>query len=273
LLLLRQKIIPTNQVYMGPKLQINKTSGARVEKINGGIWRLEIPAGEKVTYRLAQLDDYGSLPRRSFYWRTPFWLSLRARASAQDIPGTWGFGLWNNPFGMAIFSGAELLRLPALPNAAWFFFASNHNYLSLRDDLPAQGGLAAVFRSAPLPAPLLIPVLPALPLLLVPPAARLMRRLGRQFVKQDACALNFDPTEWRRYEIGWIEERVVFMVDGQVALETWISPRPPLGLVLWVDNQYAAFRPEGKTAIGTLPNPEPAWIELDEIEVAEKMYL
>jgi hypothetical protein len=257
---------------MKPELLVNKTRGAQVFEFDRGTWRLEIPAGQKGAYRLAQLDDYGSLPRGSFRWRPPFWMSLRARASSTNIPGTWGFGLWNNPFGMGIFSGAELLRLPALPNAAWFFFASSENYLSLRNDLPARGGLASTFRSPRLPAPLLLPALPAMPLLLFPPAARLLRKLGRKFVHQDAAALSLDPTGWRRYELAWFEDRVVFMVDAQVVLETGISPRGPLGLVLWVDNQFAAFSPEGKAAIGTLPNPEPAWIELDGLEVAEKMF-
>jgi hypothetical protein len=253
---------------MKPELLVNKTRGALVSEVQKGRWRLEIPAGEKGTYRLAQLDDYGNLPRRSFRWKTPFQLSLRTRSSSAGIPGTWGFGLWNNPFGMAIFSGAELLRLPALPNAAWFFFASEHNYLSLRDDLPAQGGLAATFRSAPLPAPFLLPGLPALPLLLVPAAASLLRKLARLFVKQDASLLRIDPTSWHHYELTWLADRVHFRIDGQVVLDTGVSPRGPMGLVLWIDNQFAAFRPDGKTAIGTLPNPEPAWIELDEIEVS-----
>lgn len=255
---------------MKPALQIKKTSGASVEQIEE-TWRLEIPPGEKGSYRVAQLDDYGSLARRSFRWRPPFWMSVKARASSLNIPGTWGFGVWNNPFGMAIFSRTELLRLPSLPNAAWFFFASSHNYLSLRDDLPAQGGMAAVFRSAPLPAPLLIPAIPALPLLLMPYTARLLRKLARLLVKQDAASLDLNPTKWRRYEFGWFKDRVVFMVDGLVTLETDVSPRGPLSLVLWVDNQFAAFRPDGKTGLGTLSNPEPAWIELEGIEVAEKL--
>jgi hypothetical protein len=95
--------------------------------------------------------------------------------------------------------------------------------------------------------------------------------LARMFVRQDAAALNLDPTEWQRYEFGWLDNRVVFMVDGQVVLETGVSPRAPLSLVLWVDNQFAAFRPDGKPSAGMLPNPNPAWIELEEIEVAEKM--
>jgi len=50
-------------------------------------------------------------------------------------------------------------------------------------------------------------------------------------------------------------------------LETEIAPPGPLGLVLWVDNQYAALPPDGRLRYGTLPNPEAAWVELEELEI------
>jgi hypothetical protein len=40
-----------------------------------------------------------------------------------------------------------------------------------------------------------------------------------------------------------------------------------LGLVLWIDNQYAAFPPTGRLRIGSLLNPESAWLELADVEV------
>jgi hypothetical protein len=246
-------------------LKPNITEGARVERTGERDFHLEIPAGPRGRYRLAQIDDYDSLPRRAFPHRPPFRFSLRARASAVSIPGTWGFGLWNNPFGMAILSGAELMRLPGLPDAAWFFFASPPNYLSLRDDLPADGWLASTFRSAKLPAPLLFVGLPALPFFLLPPGARLLRRLGRRFVRQDALSLPVDPTEWHAYELDWQAGGVSFQVDGQTMLESRVSPVGPLGLVLWVDNQYAALPPTGRPGFGTLPNPEPTWVEIREL--------
>jgi hypothetical protein len=49
--------------------------------------------------------------------------------------------------------------------------------------------------------------------------------------------------------------------------ESPVSPNPPLGLVIWIDNQYAAFTPDGKIGFGVLPNPEPAWLEIKEIEM------
>src|SRR5512135_1952178 len=98
--------------------------------ISGGqaIWRLTIPPGSSQHYRLAQLDDYDALPRRAFSWEPPLSFALQARASARVIPGTWGFGLWNDPFGMGLLGGTNVLGLPALPNTAWFFFASPQNY-------------------------------------------------------------------------------------------------------------------------------------------------
>ena len=233
------------------------TRGAQVVQTAPAGWRLEIPAGPAGRYRLAQVDDYSGRLRGRFPWRMPFCLALRARASAQDLPGTWGFGLWNNPFGMGVYS------LPALPNTAWFFFASQQNYLSLRDDLPAQGGLAATFCSPRWPAALFLPGAPFLPLLELPPAMRLARRVGRGIVRQAGAAMLHDPTEWHTYILEWAEQQVSLLVDGQTVLQTAIAPRGPLGLVIWIDNQYAAAPPDGRLRFGTLANPEPAWIEVE----------
>ena len=49
--------------------------------------------------------------------------------------------------------------------------------------------------------------------------------------------------------------------------ESFVSPNPPLGLVIWLDNQYASFTPDGKIGFGVLENPEPAWLEIEGLEV------
>ena len=77
-------------------------------------------------------------------------LSLRARTSSISPAGTWGFGLWNDPFGLSLGFGGSPFRLPALPNAVWFFYASKQNYLSFTDDKARRHGkgfLAQTFRS------------------------------------------------------------------------------------------------------------------------------
>lgn len=243
------------------------TSGASVLPTGQAGWHLEIPAGSSRRYQVAQLDNYGSRARLAFPSRPPFSLKLRARASDRAIPGTWGFGLWNDPFGMGIMSGAERMRWPTLPNAAWFFFASEQSYLSLRDDLPAKGWLAATFRGPRRPLAWLALGAPAAPLVALPATARLLRRLGRRLATQDAAQIPVDPTGWCPYELDWAVDQVTFRVDGRIVLQTGVAPRPPLGLVIWIDNQYAAWNPDGRLKFGTLPVAQPAWIEIEDLEV------
>src|SRR5437879_6259384 len=98
---------------MTPKLRPRTTPGADVETIAPGHWRLTMPAGPAGRYRLAQLDDYAGLRRAGFPWQPPLRLALRARVSAAGLPGTWGFGLWNDPFGIGVGLGGGARRLPA----------------------------------------------------------------------------------------------------------------------------------------------------------------
>ena len=245
-----------------PALRAHQTSGTLVTEITPGVWHLEIPAGLKGHYRLAQLDDYYTLRRSELPWQPPLHISVQARVSAQDLLGTWGFGLWNNPFSLSLGLGGGERRFPALPNAAWFFYASPPNYLSFRNDLPAQGFLAATFRSQHLPTLLLALGAPLGALLVIPGAAQLGRWLLRKFIQQEACRIEADVTAWHTYELDWEVEKVQMRLDGRSVMDTPVSPRGPLSLVLWIDNQYAALPPKGILAFGSLPAPAPAWLEL-----------
>jgi hypothetical protein len=239
------------------------TAGGRIDPVRENAWRLQIPAGSKDVYRLAQLEDYTNLRRPEFPWKAPAKLILRARASNHEIPGTWGFGLWNDPFALTLGFGGSSRTLPALPNAAWFFFASPPNYLVLRDDIPARGALAATFRSPDIPALLLAPSSLALPFAFLPTVARWMRQIGRRIIRQDAVSLSIDPTEWHEYRLDWGVDLVSFQVDGNPVLETGLVPNGPLGLVIWVDNQYAALPPDGRLSFGNLATEEVAWVEAE----------
>jgi hypothetical protein len=234
--------------------------GGQVLRLAASAWRLEIPAGTASAYRLAQLDDSSGLARGRFTHHGSFALEVQARASARGLPGTWGFGFWNEPFGFGLGQGGGL-RLPALPNAAWFFHASAVNHLSLRDDLPARGFLAQVFHSPPVWP--FLPFAPGLALLAWPAAARLLRRLARVFVREAGASLALDASEWHHYRIECEGGRTRFAVDGAGVLEAALAPRGRLGLVLWIDNQYAAFGPEGKIKAGEQENTQPAWIEIE----------
>lgn len=52
------------------------------------------------------------------------------------------------------------------------------------------------------------------------------------------------------------------MVDNQVVLETGLLPKGRLSLVIWIDNQYAAFTPEGQLRYGTQETSESPWLEI-----------
>lgn len=250
----------------GLTLAERASGGAVVRPLGPRHWRLALPPGRQGHYRLAQLDDYLTLARRDFPWRPPLRLTLRARASAAGLPGTWGFGFWNDPFGGRLGLGSRR-ALPTLPNAAWFFHASPPNHLTLRDDLPAQGFLVASFSSPKLPSVTMLGALPVLPLALWPGSAGLLRRAARVAVAEDGASLTVDPTAWHEYALEWRERAVRFLVDGRPALETPVSPRPPLGLVLWIDNQYAALAPGDRLRLGTLPSGEEGWLEVADVAV------
>lgn len=232
-----------------------------------GSWHLEIPPRKSGGYRLAQLDDHGSLRRGDFLWKPPLTLSLRARVSAEKLPGTWGFGLWNDPFSFMLANNRVVPRLPTLPDAIWFFHASPQNYLSFRDDLPANGFLAATFSSHKVPVALLALSSPLLALTLIPGAAQLVRRFLQRVIRQDAALIHTGVTDWHAYILKWEAGQVRISLDGVELLRTNIVPHGPLSLVIWVDNQYAALPPAGRLKYGTLPNPEPAWMEIKDISL------
>lgn len=249
------------------------TPNASVEKTDSG-YLLQIPEGDDSAYRFAQIDDYFGLPRRKFPHHS-LTLSLRAKTSAFPLPGTWGFGLWNDPFGMSLGFGGRRWQLPALPNAAWFFGASQENHLSFSDK-PAQGFLAQSFCS-PKFHPLLIPAG-----LVFPFSRKAMRRLLGKIIMESASLLahpqeqaqqqavglqSVDPTQWHAYRLEWSQRGVAWYVDDAQVFESSVSPNPPLGLVIWIDNQFASFTPDGKIGFGVLENPEPAWLEIADLNL------
>lgn len=235
------------------------TPNASVDKTESG-YLLKIPAGDASAYRFAQIDDYFGLPRRKFPHHS-LTLSLRAQTSAFPLPGTWGFGLWNDPFGMSLGFGGRRWQLPALPNAAWFFGASQENHLSFSDK-PANGFLAQNFHS-PKFHPLLI-----LTGLVFPFSRKATRKLLGRIIDEDSSTLSVDITQWHSYRLEWSQRGVAWYVDEVLTFESSASPNPPLGLVIWIDNQFASFTPDGKIGFGVLENPEPAWLEISNLNLS-----
>ncbi len=207
------------------------------------------------------MDSYARQQRREFSAHPPLTLSLRARASSEAIPGTWGFGLWNDPFGLSLGFGGNPFSLPALPNAVWFFHASPKNYLSFRDNKPAQGFLTQVF-SSPHFHPMQFPIGFILPF-----SKKKARRLLGRIINEDSAIVRVDITQWHSYRLEWSPNRSAFWMDEALVLDTPVSPRPPLSLVVWMDNQYAAFTPDGKLKWGLEKNLTEAWLEIEKVEL------
>jgi hypothetical protein len=251
------RIINGMEIELRPRF----TPGATVKQTENG-WRLDVPGGAGGTYRLAQLDDYATKSRRDFMHIPPWSLNLRARVSETNLPGTWGFGLWNDPFGISLGFGGTAGRLPTPPNTAWFFHGSPPNWLSLRDGIPANGFFAGTIQSPRIPNLLLPPSLLALPLLAIRPISRFMRKMVAKIILQESAVITTDVTKWHEYTIDWLRERVEFKIDDKPILRTSTSPNPPLGLVIWIDNQYGAWTPEGRLNYGKLDNPS-AWLEFE----------
>ena len=255
-------------MFEKPKYQfeVHKTASAEVIQKKDGIVKLKILPGQTGTYRLAQLDDGTSRTRNHFKWQPPIKLSLRARVSAVDVPGTWGFGFWNDPFSISLGLGGGTRRFPTLPNVAWYFFASPQNYLSLRSGLPANGFMAQTFSSPKLPVLFMALGAMGVPLLLWPLFARKLRSLLRHIIVEDGYEINVDVTQWHTYTLEWLNDRVLFAVDNQT-ISTGNTPNGPLCFILWIDNQYASFPSSGKLSYGTLANQQPAWLEIEALEL------
>lgn len=240
---------------------------ARTMEEDKAVTRFMLTSGVPGRYRNAQMDDYSSLPRGKFLYQPPVSLRLWARVSSNNLPGTWGFGFWNDPFALGIGIKGSGFRLPTLPEAAWFFFGSTENDLSFSSASPANGLMASVFSSVRIP-PIFLPLgLPALPFIGIRPAARMIRRLASRFIHEEFTRLEVDATQWHIYRLDWLADSVVFRVDDEVVASSDLPPRPPLGLVIWIDNQYAAFSADGSVHLGTQKNLTSAWLDIRDLTI------
>ena len=249
-------------------LRSHFTPHANIEQTATG-WHLQIPAGESGDYRLAQLDNYPLMARKDFPLSSPASLSLSCRASSSSIPGTWGFGFWNDPFAFSLGLKGMARRLHALPNACWFFSASPENHLSFNDKLSGSGFLAQTFRSPKIPSVLLLPGLICTPLLFIKKFSKQLRYLVGRIIKEDSKLLYVDQTQWHTYNLSWHPTEVVFSIDNSVVFHSPISPQGPLGIVIWIDNQYAAWTPAGKLRMGTLKQVTSDWIDIENVEIKQ----
>ena len=230
----------------------------------GSSWRFENHHAPPGQYTNAQIDDYQSLRRRDFLWHPPLKLTVRARFShpSGDLQGTAGFGFWNDPFAM---TGG---RLPTLPAALWFFYASPQSNMKLDMDTPGAGWKAATLETRTLSALSLAPFAPlAVPLMNIRPIHRAIWPLAQQWLRISESLIQPNMTLWHTYQLDWHADNVEFRVDGETILKTHRSPHGPLGFVMWKDNQAMVATPSGKLGWKTLPIDREEWMEVATLSI------
>jgi hypothetical protein len=241
------------------ELEIN---GGRVDQ--GDTYHLVLPETSE-GYADAQLDDYGGLRRKNYLWHQGTRMELRARFSHEkrELVGTAGFGFWNAPF------GDPTMGLPALPKAAWFFFASEQSNLPLALSGAGRGWFASTLDSTRAKALVLAPLAPFF--ILLNNSSR-VRRLLWPFIR-DRLEISYQevPVEidkWHSYRLCWMVDGCEFWVDGKSTLRTTFSPAGPMGFVCWIDNQYLVASPSGRFRWGTIPVAKKQWLEVSDLNLA-----
>jgi hypothetical protein len=223
--------------------------------------RLTIPASS--SYANAQLDDYQGLARGAFSWRPPVQMRVRARASEAEPLGTLGFGFWNDPFSLSLGQGGAQRRLPAMPQALWFFYGSQPNDFTLVEGQSGMGWKAMSLYSPALAALLLAPAAPLALLGLKFAAARgPVLGLSRRVLRAAEISLDARLDDWHEYALTWERQEARFEVDGLLVLRAPSPPQGPLGFVLWIDNQYLLAGRESGFGFGVIETRRPQWLQI-----------
>ena len=218
-----------------------------------------------LAYSDAQIDDYQGLPRGRFPWSAPLTLTVRARFSHScgALKGTAGFGFWNDPF---LMTGR---RLPALPRAIWFFYASASSNMKLDVQTLGHGWKAATIDAQRWPFVLLLPTAPfAIPLMNIRPLYRTLWPVGQRAIGVSEAGLDVEMTDWHTYVVQWTTRQARFWVNGVPVLNSDRPPRGRLGFVMWIDNQYAIITPWGRFGHGCIDAPGRQWMEVDSLTIA-----
>ena len=243
------------------RLEIN---GGRVEPISN-LCRFVLPPIAN-GYADAQLHNYGRFPlsRHTFPYHPKVHLNLEARFShdTSTLKGTAGFGFWNAPF------ADPSLKLPALPKATWFFFASQPNDLPLARTGSGRGWFTTTIDATKFKALAWAPLTPIVLILnQLPFLKRLIWPKVRQSLGISFQQIDLDIQQWHHYEIHWLEEACTFKINGIPILKTPHSPSAPLGFVCWIDNQYMVATANGRFRWGTLQTKQTQWMEIKNLSI------
>ena len=187
------------------------------------------------------------------------------RITTDKLQGTAGFGFWNAPF------GDPSARVPALPQAVWFFYGGVGVDLPLAPAGAGRGWFASTLDAGRGRALAWAPLAPLVVIGNRWPGfrrrvwPRVQRALGVSYRQLGEVAL----TDWHDYRLVWASGGCKFWVDGACVLETRQSPRGPLGLVIWVDNQVLSVQPTGGVRWGVVATEETQWLEIERLALEE----
>jgi hypothetical protein len=244
--------------------------GGKVIAAEGGL-RFATADATVRTYANAQIDDTWQRARRNLCWRPPLTLTLRARFSHPAAPaegdgglrGTAGFGFWNDPF---LTSGR---RLPALPRTIWFFYASPPSDIHLDYNTAGCGWKAKTLDALHPSGALLALTAPlAVPLMNIRGIYRAGWPVAQRVLRIAEAAIRSEMTDWHTYAIEWGADQARFRVDNEVILECGTPPKGPLGLVIWLDNQYLIATPWGRLRSGLLATHGTQWLEMQWLQIS-----
>jgi hypothetical protein len=221
--------------------------------------RLELRGAEADVLSVAQMDEgqYATVGGRG--WRPPVRLTVRARWShpARDLVGTSGFGFWNDPWGPGGFVTS--------PAWVWFAHYSPPSHVALSTSSLGHGP-----RGSALAAPRIGRIGLALGnlALRLPGVRRLAVKVAGHAVQSGDVPLMLDLCAWHEYTLDWQPTGVTFAVDGTSLGHVAGAPAGPLGFVAWIDNQWAALRPDGAATGGYLSVPATQWLEIAHITIS-----
>lgn len=265
----RNPICETFAGSLGPHWRTHVVGAGLLDRTERSL-RFVTSGAAAETYTNAQIDDYQGLPRSRFAWRPPLRLTVRARFShaADQLRGTAGFGFWNDPLLVT------QKRLPALPRALWFFYASPPSNIKLDTNTPGNGWKAASIDAQRAGALIWAPLAPLLvPLMNSGSFYRALWPHIQRALRISEVPIPVDMARWHTYVLHWDGEHSHFSVaQGAAAHSTALlsapSPRGPLGFVMWQDNQYLVLTPWGRIQWGLLDVPNGQWMEVDYLEIS-----
>jgi hypothetical protein len=248
------------------------TTGGAYLQTSKSILRFGYDSATPERYSDSQIDDYTMLSKADYLWKPPLRMTVRARFSHPTanenstektkgiLRGTAGFGFWNKPFTM---QGNWF----TFPEAVWFFYSAPPSNMALVPGVPGWGWKAQVIHTtagsaAANAVPTFANAVYGRVQSKVQPKGHAMQRL----TGAHEALVAEDITEWHTYTLEWRENSSLFWVDGNLLLEAPKAPTKPLGLVVWLDNEYAVVTPKGELRFGKTTAGK-QWMDVDSISI------